>query len=132
MNPEHYKKRKRHTKDDISVWVYKSMDLWLEVLQMENWSVDIRFDCHLEKTYAAVDVEDAEYETIEISFNTSHIRKKKTTEAELDDIVLHELMHARIAELAQRDDDHSIAVEERTVQNLVRALKRARQVGTLD
>jgi hypothetical protein len=132
MHPDNHKPRKNHTKDDISIWVYRAVDLWTEVLQLENWKIDIRFDLREKKTFAAVDTEYAEYECAEISFNTRYIRKEGMKEENVSDMVLHELMHCRIAELAQSQTDLALQVEERTVQNLIRAIHRARQVGQQD
>lgn len=132
MHPDNHKPRKRHTKDQISEWVYTAIDFWTEVLQLDSWKIDVKFDLQMTRTYAEVDLEDAEYEVAEFRFNTRYMRKQKVTAAEVSDIVCHELMHCRLAELAQSQSELSIQIEERTVQNLVRALFRARQVGQTD
>lgn len=125
-----YRRRSR-TVDGTAEKVYYLIDKWTKRLGLQHWDIRVRFDYHGDG-YAAMDCTSPEYEVATIWINSRRCRKELWTEAQFDSIVLHELVHVKIAKMAELlpDTEEAIKLEESCVTGLTEALLAAEEEGS--
>ena len=118
------------TIDGTSEKCYFIMDKWAKRLGLDHW--DIRMNFNMRGTaYAQVDVSEPEYEVATIEINARLCRAELWTEAQFDQIVLHELVHIKLAKMTELmpQTDEAAKLEESVVCGLTEALLHAEEQG---
>ena len=83
----------RDWSQEVAAWVRE----WAVRLDLQHWTLEINFD---EAVHLATCVAEPQYMQAIISFNPVRLDLEIETERELEELVLHELVHARLWALA--------------------------------
>ncbi len=123
--------RRGRTIDGISEKVYVLLDKWALRLGISHWDIRVNFGFS-GPGYAQMSSEEPEYEIATIWINARLCRKELWTEVQFDSIVLHELIHVKLAALAALlpDTVEAIKLEETFVVGITEALLKAEEEGS--
>lgn len=104
----------RGTNEEIRTRIERLIKKWRPLLGLEDWMMEFRYDERKEKGCC---IATPCYEEATIGFNLNRIRKEMVKPGELEELVVHELVHAIVWKAS-----------ERSVTQISRALLRARGV----
>jgi len=125
--------RRGRTKDWISIAFYEYLDKWAERLGLQNWTMEVRFKgCEDPEAFAEVDCRDPEYEAAYFTVAPRRMRSAGFTRDNVETIVLHELVHMKIALVAVHlpETKAGVVLEELLVSGLVDAFLRTEEEGS--
>lgn len=114
---------------EIAAWVRE----WAPRLDLQHWEIEVNFD---EDVHQATCTAEPQYMHAVVSFNPERLNLEIETERQLEELVLHELVHARLWTLANMfaglDENGQRMVEfleEEAVTQMTGALLRAKYNG---
>lgn len=115
---------------DYTYEISQLLALWRPVLNLDHWDIKVSFD---EIQSIASCQASPQYLTAVLSFNLARLSKEIATRPELEELVLHELVHARLWALANVLPDVATIpgrflehFEEEAVSQITLALLKAR------
>lgn len=122
------KKHKYMSNKELKKRILNYINYWRPVLDLQNWTVKVNWK---EKTDVANCLADPAYKTMVIRFN---LRKIARDIDDLEELVLHELVHAPLwlisRGLEDRERDKTVRfIEENTTSTFTNALLYARFKG---
>lgn len=122
--------RRGRTVDGTSEKCYVIMDKWARRLGLDHWDIRINFNLR-GAVYAQVDTTDPEYEVATIWVNARLCRAELWNEAQFDQIILHEVVHIKLAKMTDLlpQTDEAAKLEESVVVGITEALLHAEEQG---